>query len=70
MSAIPAAGSGNPPVSNNLGSDKTANPSGMPFPGNLIMGGEGLDANQLASIAQIAAMLAKKGAKLIPRQIN
>lgn len=65
---IAAAGTGNPSVQNNLGMNSTGNPVGMAFPGNLIMGSEGMDAEQLASVAKIAMMFAKKGTKLIPRQ--
>lgn len=65
---IAAAGEGNPSVQNNLGMNSTGNPVGMAFPDNLIMGSEGMDAEQLASVAKIAMMFAKKGTKLIPKQ--
>ena len=48
---VAAAGKGNPSVKNNLGMDNTGNPVGMAFPGNLIMGSEGMDAESLANIA-------------------
>lgn len=65
---VAAAGEGNPSVQNNIGMNSTGNPVGMAFPGNLIMGSEGYDAESLANSAQIAMMYAKKGTKLIPRQ--